>query len=158
MTSRGALLHLALVVSALAAAGCGSTHDTTRRTATAHFGGGGEPPLRHQVIYKVNMIYRSAEAPKASGLAVVTSEPKNGRLCWDVSQLKNVVPTGVRIYRPFPGAPGFDLGNGYEPAGCRYGLSPLFLEVFTEKDFYIGIESGPSHTVVLGGKIGVASP
>jgi hypothetical protein len=153
MSSRSSLIALAVVAVVLATAGCGSSNKGST-AATATFGGNaGEDTVTPQTVYKVTLAGGKASgASQASGLAIVTTEPASGRLCWNFSQLKNVAPTGARIYRPVSGNPGFELGHGYEPNGCVYAQR-LFLEVFAERGFVIGIKSGRSGRIALSGAL-----
>jgi hypothetical protein len=153
MISRGFLIALAIAAIVLATAGCGSSNKGPA-AATATFGGGLGAPATRQVIYQIPL--RGPKGPpgasQASGVALLTAEPRSGRLCWSFTQLRNVVPNGIWVFKPGPEEPGFSLGHGYEAAGCA-SLQPIFLEVLSERGFWIGLRSGRSREIALSGPI-----
>jgi hypothetical protein len=150
MPSRTVFASLAGVV--VAAAGCGGTNKaaTTAVTSpgTAATSTNAGPPEK-LLTYKAHLTGSNgghAGAPNASGLVVVTLEPRRGELCWTFSQLTNVTaPTKARLYHKHRGTATIPEGLPlnilrFEPSGCLVG-SPIVLGLLRANPhrFYISI-------------------
>jgi hypothetical protein len=147
MRSRRTVVSLGVV---LVLAGCGGTNrgSSTPATSSSLAQGAsqnGTTAPGAPVTYSVKLHAKGtpAGAPNGSGLAVISITEPSGTLCWRFSQLKNVgAPTMARVFRGFPGNPGFSLGRAYKSSGC-VGEPRLLLALLATRPrtWYVGISS-----------------
>jgi hypothetical protein len=153
MRNRIPFVFVALAMIALG--GCGSTKNTTTKTApTPPLAPGateiGTPPLVKSATYRVNLAGANgapAGVRNGSGLAVITVKAPSRELCWEFSKLKNVAsPTAARIYRSLAGGPplgsGVPFGASYVASGCVHEPA-VFLGLLGKRpqNFYVAVDN-----------------
>lgn len=158
MSSRTALVSLAVVV--LAFAGCGSSNKSASTSTAASGPPGNTPiPLKRPVrseSYSLNLTGTNGTtgeypaplgAPGGSVVAAISINAQKSELCWTFSQLTNVkAPTVVRIYRRAAGPAswryGFLLIRTYKPSGCvPKPVALLRLIESGPQEWYVSIHS-----------------
>ena len=152
MRSRIALV--AVAVTALAFAGCGSSSSTssTKSSSSPSTAATTTPPTTNATVkahvYTVNM-KGSNEVPKGapngSATAVITIKTSK-QVCWAFTNLKNVTAPKVdHIHQGPAGASGsivIPLGTAYKPSGCVPASATLLSQIESKPSgFYVNIHN-----------------
>jgi len=153
MRSRAGLV--SLVVVGLAFAGCGGTNKAAS-TAARRFSPPPPPPgpPAKSVTYSVKL-GSNANGPRTrararsvhpSGFALVSIKGASNELCWNFSQIKNVIPAPTEAAIEGQLSVGFISapieGEGYTPSGClEKPLTLLRLIEASPHKLYVNIQS-----------------
>lgn len=164
MPNQRLALVLSLALASASFAGCGPDASPTQvRLAVVGGGSHGGAPLHTHMTQEVTSTPVWAGDPDGSGTALLSLNPGQGEVCWELSAADILLPaSSAHIHRAAPGVRGPIVVALTAPdatgrsAGCRSDVDrSLVREILATPDsFYVNVHNAPFPAGAIRGQLG----